>query len=213
MARLSQPLLCRGESLVGPDLARFDVGNRLPSLRLARVQPGDLVLGSAALASQHLALAVEPQPFLTCTAQLGLDADQRLLVLVQTGGGLFDGVLRLPGHRRGRGHAHCQVCQRLAFRVHARAHFLDLALGGQDTASVRPAAAHDDMPAACQLAVERGHIQACRACRAHGRLPRLGDIPASDHRAEQVGIGTAHAHEIGDADHAIGARATGAAGD
>ncbi len=122
---------------------------------------------------------------------------------MQPRGGLFDGLLCLPGHRRGGRHAKRQVRERVALGLHAGAHFLDLALGGQNPASIRTATANDDMPAARQLAVERGDIQAGGACRAHGRVPRLGDVPAGDHGAQEVGVGAAHAHEVRDRHHAL----------
>ncbi len=125
---------------------------------------------------------------------------------MQPRGRAFDRLLCLTGHRRGRRHAKRQLRQRVALGVDAGTHFLDLALGGQNPASILAAAADHDVPAARQLAVERRDIQAGRARGAHGRVPRLGDIPAGDHRAQELGIGAADADEVGHRDHTLRGR-------
>ena len=206
IARVAQPLLGGREPLVRAHLPGFDLRDRLTRLGLSRLEPGDFVLGPSALGRQHLALAIQAHPFLPRAAQLRVEGDHGLFVLMQPGGRAFDCLLCLAGHRRGRCHAKCQVRQRVALGLHAGTHFLDLALGGQNPPSILATAADHHVPAPRQLAVERRDIQAGGARGAHGRVPRLGDIPAGDHRTQELGVGAADADQVGHRDHTLRGR-------
>ena len=155
LARLEQPPLGDGQTLVGASLRFLQPSDRRARFLLAPVERGALFFGLMLLARELLGFLRQPRVFVRGVLQLRVVADDDLLLLVLLGvervnriGGMRDRRVERRGLLR-------QLRQRFAIRGNAIAQLLDLALGLEDAARFGGAAAGHEMRTAEHVAFER----------------------------------------------------------
>ena len=202
--------LRRVQALVGVTLLELDARNRLARLGLARVELHALVLGTPALERELLRPAGEPNGILPGPGQLRLEADDRLLVLVQLTGDRTDRLLRRDDRLAERGHARRQSGHGFAFGRHTLAQLADFALRRQNPARLGSRAAIHEAGAPQHVAGDRRDRTAALAGR--GRWPprRIRQSTPAEGALDLAGVRSCRARHFA---QAIGAPGAGAVGE
>jgi hypothetical protein len=194
------------QPFVGGALLDLELRDGGGGLRLPFVELRALVARPPAIERQQLATPGQPAALIRRARELGLVADDGLLVAVEIARRGVDGGARLRDGRLERAHRRRDLTGRVPFGGHPLAQLPDLALRGEDAARFCGCAAEHEVRALEDIPVHRRDQRSGAAGRLHGLVERLRDPRLAERPHDDRRMGTRRSRHVGERAQPLGTR-------